>query len=116
MIKNLFPATGLTGLHERQPHLVPAGEFPGYVTIEFSDGQKVDVSLSDTKNPQLIDLGGVIITDMFRLTIKNAYSGSEWPDLCVSEIMFVMGESNSPDTLHNPQQFSNVARQPRCRE
>jgi len=33
MIKNLSPATGLTGLHKRQPHLVTAGEFPGYVTL-----------------------------------------------------------------------------------
>ena len=32
MIKNLSQATGLTGLHKRQPDRVTAGELPGYVT------------------------------------------------------------------------------------
>jgi hypothetical protein len=90
-LKKIFIVTGFHKTHADFGDLFKMNSRLGKATIEFSGGQKIDVSFMDTKKPQLVNLGAGVTTDTFRMTIKEAYSGSEWDDLCISEIMFEFG-------------------------
>lgn len=90
-IKKIFVLTGFHKTHADFGDLFTLNSRLKKVVIEFDEGQEIEVNFLDTKEPQMIDLGDGVVSSTFRLTIKEAYSGAEWDDLCISEIMFETG-------------------------
>jgi len=87
-IKKIYIITGFHKTHADFGDLFKMNSRLKAATIEFDGGKKIDVNFADTKLPQLIDLGDKISTSTFKLTIKEAYTGEQWKDLCISEIIF----------------------------
>lgn len=56
--------------------------------LEFSNGTRSRINLSDTNKWQSFDLGG-IETQSIRITIESAYKGTSWDDVCISEIQII---------------------------
>lgn len=54
-------------------------------TLEFSNGSRQKIQLKDNNKWQSFDLGGVK-TSSIRIVIDAAYKGTEWDDVCISEI------------------------------
>jgi hypothetical protein len=59
-------------------------------TLTFSSGEQIDVTFSDTRGMQMIDLaqvaGSNIETNSVKLVIEEIYPGSEYDDTCLAEI------------------------------
>ena len=87
-IRKIYIITGFHKTHADFGDLYKMNSRLKAATIEFDGGKKIDVNFADTKLPQLIDLGDGITTSTFKLTIKEAYTGAKWTDLCISEIIF----------------------------
>lgn len=90
-IKKIYVITGFHKTHADFGDIFTLNSRLRSATIEFDDNREVEVNFLDTKEPQMIDLGDGIVTKTVHLTIKEAYPGTEWDDLCISEIMFETG-------------------------
>ncbi len=60
------------------------GNRAGKVTLQFSDGSTKTVELKDTHRPQTIPIGKQ--TSSIKLTVDSVVKGSEYNDLCISEM------------------------------
>ena len=59
------------------------------IKIEFSNGEAINVQLSDgITDLQEITLENPILTDYVKFTIMDTYPGSNYDDTCISEILF----------------------------
>ena len=67
------------------------------VEIEFLNGQKYRVTLSDVMGPQTIVFPNLEKTNGFRLTILSAYEGYRWEDNNITEIEMADIEEVSKD-------------------
>jgi len=60
---------------------------PRDVTISFSDGSSVDVTLDDAYSTwQVFELSRPVDTTYVRITVNSVYPGSQWDDTAISDI------------------------------
>ena len=72
-------------------------------TVQFSDGTTQTWALSDTREWQALELSRPVRTNYVRLTIQDAYRGSEWQDASISEIAFVDAAGGSASSAQTTQ-------------
>ena len=61
---------------------------PRIITLTFSDGSEVQITLSDTEKKQTVALDQYYYTDSVMLTIDAVYEGTKYIDTVISEIDF----------------------------
>lgn len=66
---------------------------PKTISLTFSDGTVLEYSFLDEKEEHKIYFDNVINTKSIRLTIDSVYPGSKWSDTVISEIAFLVQES-----------------------
>lgn len=66
---------------------------PKTISLTFSDGSTEQYTLLDKKETQKIYFDNIVNTTSVRLTIDSVYSGSAWEDTVISEIAFLVQES-----------------------
>lgn len=55
--------------------------------LSFSDGSEIEISLDDTMEEQIIEIGNKTVSSV-RLTILEVYNGVKYNDTCIASIKF----------------------------
>ena len=60
---------------------------PSSLSFEFSDGTEATFDFPDENEDMYILMDRTIVTDWIKITILGAYTGSQWEDTCITEVV-----------------------------